>query len=65
MGTNPLHGNNEVFQASLFLSFLGRFAMHDAIETSRVLEEVVNTRHNAEDTESEHVDTHNSDDTRN
>jgi len=38
--------------------------MHHAIETSRVLEEVVNTRHNAEDTESEHVDTHNSDDTR-
>ena len=37
--------------------------MHHAVETSRVLEEVVDTGHDAEDTEGEKVDTDDSDDT--
>ena len=62
-GQYSLHRNDKVFQTALFLLFLGRFPVHHAVETSGVLQEVVDTSHDTEDTEGEKVDTDDSDDT--
>lgn len=58
-----MHGNDKVFQTALFLLFLGRLAVHHAVETSGILEKVVDTSHDAENTEGEEVNTDDSDDT--
>ena len=62
-GMYSLHGDDKVFETALFLLFLGRLAVHYTVETSRVLQEIVNTGHNAEDTEGEKIDTDDRDDT--
>jgi hypothetical protein len=56
-----LHRNDKVFQTALFFLLFGRLSVHHAVETSGVLEEVVDTGHNTEYTEREKVDTNNGD----
>lgn len=52
----------EIFERTLLLVLLGRLAVHEVVEASAVLEEVVDTTHDAEDTEGEDPDTDNCDD---
>ena len=52
----------EILERSLLGVALGRLAVHEVVESNRVLEEVVDTTHDAEDTEGEDPDTDNGDD---
>jgi hypothetical protein len=54
-----LHGNDKVLQTALFLLFLGRLAVHNTIERGGILQEIVDTGHDTENSEREHVDTNN------
>jgi hypothetical protein len=45
----------EIFQRSLLLILLRRFAVHKVVEALAVLEEIVDTTHDAEDTERENL----------
>jgi len=63
LGRDTLQGNNEIFQAALLLLLLGGFAVHEVVEADGALEEVVDTTHDAEDTEGENPDTDDGDDT--
>lgn len=49
----------EILERALLLVLLGRFAVHEVVESNAVLEEVVKTTHDAEDTEGEDPDTDN------
>jgi len=59
---DTLQGNDEIFQAALLLLLLGRFAVHEVVETDRALEQVIDTAHDTEDTKGEDPDTNNGDD---
>lgn len=58
---DTLQRNNEIFQRTLFLVLLGRLAVHKVVESNAVLEKIVKTAHDAEDTKGEDPDTDNSD----
>ena len=54
--------HTEVFQRALLGVALRRLAVHDVVEASATLQEVVQAAHDAEDTEGEHPDTDDGDD---
>lgn len=51
----------EILEGSLLLAALGRLAMHEVVKSSAILENVVDTAHNTEDTKGEDPDTDNGD----
>jgi hypothetical protein len=59
LSRHALQGDNKVFQGALLLVTLGRLAVHEVVEASAALHEVVKTTHDAEDTEGEDPDTDN------
>lgn len=59
---HTLERDNKVLQRSLLLVALGGLAVHEVVKPDRVLEDVVNTAHDAEHTEREDPDTDNRDD---
>jgi len=62
LGRHALERDNEVLQRPLLLVALGRLAVHEVVESDAVLQHVVNTTHDAEDTEREDPDTDNGND---
>jgi len=44
---HALEGDNEVLQGALLLVALGGFAVHEVVESDAVLQDVVNTTHDA------------------
>lgn len=61
LGRNTLKRDNEVLEGSLLLVLLGRLSVHEVVESSAALHEVVKTTHDTEDTEGENPDTDNGD----
>lgn len=59
LGRHTLEGHNKVLEGALLLAALGRLAVHEVVEANTVLEHVVDTAHDAEDTEREDPDTDN------
>lgn len=57
LGRNTLKRDNEVLERALLLVALGGLAVHEVVETRGALHEVVQTTHDAEDTEGEDPDT--------
>lgn len=62
LSRDALERDDKVFQRPLFRRSLGRFAVHQVVETLAVLEEVIHSRTDAEDAEREDPDTDHSDD---
>jgi hypothetical protein len=59
---DALEGDDEVLEGTLLGVLLGGLAVHKVVECNGVLEEVIDTTEDAEDTEGEDPDTDNSDD---
>lgn len=62
LSRDTLQANDEVLKGAVLSSPLRRLAVHEVIESSRALHEVVSTTENAEDTEGENPDTDDGDD---
>lgn len=58
---HTLEGNNEVLQVALLLALLRALSVHEVVESDGVLEEVVHSTQDTEDTKGEDPDTDNSD----
>ncbi|EPE08776.1 hypothetical protein F503_04363 [Ophiostoma piceae UAMH 11346] len=61
LGRNTLQRDNEVLERALLLVALGALAVHQVVEANGVLEHVVDTSHDTENTEGEDPNTDNSD----
>jgi hypothetical protein len=57
LGRDALQRDDEVLQRALLLGALGRLAVHQVVESTVVLEDVVDTGADAEDAEGEDPDT--------
>lgn len=51
LGGDTLKRDDEIFEGTLLLVLLGRLSVHKVVEANAVLQKVIDTSHNAEDTE--------------